>query len=328
MDVRQIPQIDKTAFGSIALDSQTPVVIKGLVETWPAVQAGLESDAAFFGYLSDFDSGLAFTAMRLDQAQKGRIFYNEDLTAFNFSYERINFDTFRSKLEQTAVSGDTWYAGSINLERWFPGFDKSNDLSIHRDELKSIWIGNQTRIAPHFDFPANLACNIQGERRITLYPPEQLENLYIGPLDFTPAGQPISLVDSLAPDYERFPRFKLAEEAAFTTTLQPGDAIVIPSMWWHQVEATAALNVLVNYWWRDSPAFHGSPLSALQHALLGFRDLPQHQRAAWRNLIEYYVFNEDDAPYSHIPDNSQGVLKPLTETTASALRKTLREHLK
>jgi hypothetical protein len=328
MDVRQIPQIDKTAFESIALDSQTPLVIKGLVETWPAVQAGLESDTAFFSYLSGFDSGHAFTAMKLDKTQKGRIFYNEDLTAFNFSYERINFDTFRSELEQAVVSGDTWYAGSINLERWFPGFDKSNDLSIHRDELKSIWIGNQTRIAPHFDFPANLACNIHGERRVTLYPPEQLENLYIGPLDFTPAGQPISLVDSLAPDYERFPRFKLAEKAAFTTTLQPGDAIVIPSMWWHQIEATAALNVLVNYWWRDSPAFHGSPLSALQHALLGFRDLPQHQRAVWRRLIEYYVFNEDDAPHSHIPANSQGILKPLTETTASALRKTLREHLK
>jgi hypothetical protein len=328
MDVRQIPQIDKTAFESIALDSQTPLVIKGLVETWPAVQAGLESDTAFFSYLSGFDSGHAFTAMKLDKTQKGRIFYNEDLTAFNFSYKRINFDTFRSELEQAVVSGDTWYAGSINLERWFPGFDKSNDLSIHRDELKSIWIGNQTRIAPHFDFPANLACNIHGERRVTLYPPEQLENLYIGPLDFTPAGQPISLVDSLAPDYEQFPRFKLAEKAAFTTTLQPGDAIVIPSMWWHQIEATAALNVLVNYWWRDSPAFHGSPLSALQHALLGFRDLPQHQRAVWRRLIEYYVFNEDDAPHSHIPANSQGILKPLTETTASALRKTLREHLK
>lgn len=328
MDVRQIPQIDKTAFESIALDSQTPLVIKGLVETWPAVQAGLESDTAFFSYLSGFDSGHAFTAMKLDKTQKGRIFYNEDLTAFNFSYERINFDTFRSELEQAVVSGDTWYAGSINLERWFPGFDKSNDLSIHRDELKSIWIGNQTRIAPHFDFPANLACNIHGERRVTLYPPEQLENLYIGPLDFTPAGQPISLVDSLAPDYEQFPRFKLAEKAAFTATLQPGDAIVIPSMWWHQIEATAALNVLVNYWWRDSPAFHGSPLSALQHALLGFRDLPQHQRAVWRRLIEYYVFNEDDAPHSHIPANSQGILKPLTETTASALRKTLREHLK
>jgi hypothetical protein len=328
MDVRQIPQIDKTAFESIALDSTAPLVVRGLVEAWPAVQAGLDSDTAFLNYLSGFDSGNAFTAMKLDKTQRGRVFYNEDLTALNFSYERINYDAFRSELEQAAESGNTWYAGSINLEHWFPGFDQSNDLSIHRDELKSIWIGNQTRIAPHFDFPANLACNIHGERRVTLYPPEQLENLYIGPLDFTPAGQPISLVDSLAPDYERFPRFKLAEEAALTTTLQPGDAIVIPSMWWHQIEATAALNVLVNYWWRDSPSYHGSPLSALQHALLGFRDLPQNQRAVWRNLIEYYVFNEDDAAHSHIPANSQGVLKPLTETTASELRKTIQAHLK
>ena len=44
---------------------------------------------------------------------------------------------------------------------------------------------------------------VAGRRRFTLFPPEQVANLYIGPLDLTPAGQPVSLVDQAQPDLVR-----------------------------------------------------------------------------------------------------------------------------
>src|SRR5206468_367295 len=83
------------------------------------------------------------------------------------------------------------------------------------------------------------------ERRFTLFPPEQLQNLYVGPLDFNPAGQAISLVDHAAPDLERFPRYAEALQHAQVAELEAGDAIFIPSMWWHAVEALAPFNALV-----------------------------------------------------------------------------------
>ena len=70
--------------------------------------------------------------------------------------------------------------------------------------------------------------------------------------------------------------------------LEPGDAIFIPSMWWHHVEALAPLNLLVNHWWRDAPAHMDSPMNALMHALLSVRDLPPAQRQAWAGLFHHY----------------------------------------
>src|SRR6185295_10671014 len=94
---------------------------------------------------------------------------------------------------------------------------------------------NRTRIAAHHDLPDNLACVVAGRRRFTLFPPEQLNNLYVGPLDFTPAGQPISRVDIDTPDLETYPRFAEALNAARRAELGPGDAVYIPALWWHDV---------------------------------------------------------------------------------------------
>jgi len=153
-----------------------------------------------------------------------------------------------------------------------------------------------------------------------VFPPEELENLYAGPIDFTPAGQTISLVDFHHPDFDKYPKFKDALKSAQVADLEPGDAIFIPSMWWHHVEALDRLNVLINYWWRSSPAYLGMPMNALNHALLALRDLPVEQRNAWRELFQYYVFDADDKAYEHIPEQCRGVLAPIDEVTARRMR--------
>ncbi len=312
------------------LATEQPLILRGLARDWPAVRHGLESADKIIEYLQHFDSGNVVTALFAPPEAAGRIFYNEDMTAFNFEYRRMALREAvreaRSHVEQP--SAPSLYIGSTNVDHWLPGFREQNDLPIqHLAPLVSIWIGNQSRVAAHYDFPANIAVVVAGQRRVILFPPEQLPNLYVGPLDFTPAGQPISLVDFHAPDYERFPKFRDAVKTARKAVLEPGDAIIVPSMWWHHMEALDTFNVLVNYWWRSSPSYLGPPLSVLQHAMLGLRDLPEAQREQWRALFDFYVFNPESENFAHIPKAARGVLNAIDEQTARQIRKMLRDKL-
>ncbi len=312
------------------LASDTPLVIRGLAADWPAVGHGLESDDHIIDYLQKFNSDNAVTALYAPAEAAGRIFYNDDMSAFNFEYRRMALTEavreVRSHID--APSSPSLYIGSTNVDHWLPGFREQNDLPIqHLAPLVSIWVGNQSRVSAHYDFPSNIAVVVAGHRQVILFPPEQLPNLYVGPLDFTPAGQPISLVDFHAPDYEKFPKFRDAIRTAQMSVLKPGDAIIVPSMWWHHMEALDAFNVLVNYWWRNSPSYMGPPLSVLQHAILGLRDLPEAQRDQWRELFDFYVFNPEPENFAHIPEAARGVLNPIDEQTARQIRKMLRDKL-
>jgi hypothetical protein len=168
---------------------------------------------------------------------------------------------------------------------------------------------------------------VAGRRRFTLFPPEQLANLYVGPLDFAPAGQAISLVDLENPDLDRFPRFAEALVHAQSAELQPGDIIYIPSMWWHHVQGLESLNVLINHWWRDAPDHAGPPLDVLLHALLNLRDLPVEQRRAWAGLFDHYVFNPSQETAAHIPLARRGVVGELDDDAARRIRAQLRASL-
>jgi hypothetical protein len=153
-----------------------------------------------------------------------------------------------------------------------------------------------------------VACVVSGARRFTLFPTDQVANLYVGPLDRTPAGQPTSLVDLSAPDFDRFPGFREALKHARSAELGPGDAIYIPALWWHAVEATGPLNVLVNYWWQDEPTDADSPLHAIAHGLLSTGHLAERKRKRWRTLFDHYVFRANGDPAEHIPEPARGVL--------------------
>lgn len=215
----------------------------------------------------------------------------------------------------------TFYVGSTTVDVCLPGFREQNDLTIPlADALVSIWIGNKSRIACHYDAPDNLACSLVGKRRFTVFPPEQIENLYPGPLDFNPAGQQISLVDFAKPDFEKFPRFRQAMAAGQVANLEPGDALYIPSMWWHHVEGLDTLNVLVNYWWRTVPPFMGPGINVLKHAMLSIRDLPEKERAAWKILFDFYIFGDQANAAENIPPAAQGLLGPIDDMQARQLR--------
>ena len=306
--------------------SNEPLLLKNFVHDWPLVKEAKKSDSAVISYLRNFDAKKPLTAMTGDPSIKGRIFYNEDLSGFNFDYRRVSLEEIFQKLTECSKLQEPpmIYVGSTNIDNWLPGFRKENDITLGKHQpIASLWIGNRSRVAPHYDFPTNIACSVAGKRRFTFFSPEHLDNLYVGPIDFSPAGQPISLVDLLDPDYEKFPKYRNAESDAIVADLDVGDAVLIPSMWWHHVEARNDLNVLVNYWWRTTPNFMGSPLNVLQHAIMGLRDLPDEQRGIWKSLFDYYVFNQKEENISHIPENARGALNPMDENIADKIKNVL-----
>jgi hypothetical protein len=263
--------------------SEEPLLLRGLVSHWPVVRAAAESPAAVDAYLRGFCADATVNAVYADPANRGRVYYNHDLSGFNFQTVRSRLDTVLDDLRAQSHAADPAgiYVGSTPVDKVLPGFRSDNDLPLaDLDPLISIWLGNRSRIAAHFDQPDNIACCAAGRRRIVLFPPSEIANLYPGPIDFTPAGQIISMVDFENPDFEAFPRFRSALENAQVAELAPGDAIWVPSMWWHHVEALDILNVLINYWWNATPAWMDAPASVLDYALLALRNLPKPQRCA------------------------------------------------
>lgn len=310
------------------LDAGEPVVLRALVDGWELVQAGRRSSTAAIDYLETFYNGKTVGAYFGSPEMAGRWFYDDDLKSLNFESRRAPLDEVLEALRRHLNDGKppSLYVGSTTIDACLPGLRERNDLAFddpmfeHGAPLASIWIGNRSLVSAHFDAPNNMVCCAVGRRRYTLFPPDQIANLYPGPLEPTPGGQAVSMVDFAEPDFEKHPRFREAIEAAQVADLSPGDALFYPGMWWHQVEAFDSFNVMINYWWSTSPSFMGTPMNVLKHALLSLRDRPEREKAAWKQVLDYYVFGPSERPRAHLPEHARGELGPMDDLTARRLR--------
>lgn len=307
------------------LEGGEPVVLKGLVSHWALVRAGAESDQAAMRYLRSHYNGKPVGYSYGEPSIGGRPFYTPDFSALNCVVRRDQLDAVLTQIEEHLDDErpPTYYVASLPIDSCLPGFRQDNDLSFAAagvDAPPTIWIGNRTIASCHYDAPNNLACCAVGRRRFTVFPPEQIHNLYPGPLEPTPGGQAVSVVDLTAPDLVTYPRFERALAAGQTAILEPGDAIFVPSMWWHHVEGLSAFNTLVNYWWSSVPQYIPTPMNALYHAMWTIRDRPEREKQAWREVFQHYVFGPSERAAEHLPEAARGVLGPMDETRARQIR--------
>ena len=300
----------------------TPFVVRALAADWPLVTVGRSSADAARAYLRGKARNRSFPVSIGQPAGGDRLFYDAAM-AMNFRMANGALAELLDAIAaaETDPAAPAIYLSSIDMADYFEGLAEANSLPLGvRQPIASIWIGTRTCIAAHNDVPDNVAVCAVGRRRFTLFPPEQFANLYLGPLENTPAGRPVSMVDVRAPDLTLYPRFADALAHAQVAELEPGDAIFIPSLWWHHVEGLAPFNVLVNYWWRSVPRWLGNPEDALLHAILAVRDLPPEQRAQWRAQFDHYVFAATEDVTSHLPPDARGILAPLTPATAGQIK--------
>ncbi|MDH7970776.1 cupin-like domain-containing protein [Sphingomonas sp. AR_OL41] len=322
--------VDRARFDGEIRPAGQPAILRGLARDWPAVQAACSSDEAIVDYAKRFSHAAAFPAIVGEPSIKGRFFYTDDLTALNFTRGQSPLDPFLDRLlrDRGAAQPYAMAIQSAPVPDLLPGFVAENvtDL-LDPDVVPRLWIGNAIRVATHYDLMENVGVVIAGRRRFTLFPPDQLPNLYMGPLELTPAGTPVSVVDPAAPDLARYPRFAEASRHAQVAELEPGDAIYIPFHWWHAVDSLAPVNLFMNYWWNPAPPGLGDAYNALLAGLYAIAALPADQRAAWREMFDWMVFRAHGDPAAHLPPAARGVLGELDAEKLGRMRATLLDSL-
>ncbi len=323
-------QVTREQFENEIVPLNKPALLKSVVGDWSAVKTGIESPQAVVNYLKAMDSNKKVSAVVGNPEINGRFFYGDDLQTMNFSRAST---TLSSALEQLLKIIDQPNPHAIALQA-ISIRDVLQDFEIQNSQplldssiAPTLWLGNRAMVAPHYDIHDNIAAVVAGRRRFTLYPPEQIDNLYPGPALSTPAGVPVSMVDIRQPDLEQFPNYAQAEAVAQQAVLEPGDAVYIPALWWHGVESLEGLNILVNYWWGGQTEGTPSANDSMMHSMLSIAKLSPAKREAWRQYFNYYVFQTGNESQKHLPASLNDLVTDLSEEQKKALKMFLSKRL-
>ncbi len=326
--MKEVAGITRGRFEREVVPAYEPVVMRGVVASWPLVAQGRAGLEACLQYLMGFDAGLPVDAI-LAKPEPTRAFsYRPGLDGFNFTRDKRPYAALFEQLwryshfpEPPALA-----AQSALVPEALPGLERANALPLlDATVAPRIWIGNRATVPAHFDDSHNIACVAAGQRRFTLLPPQCAPRLYLGPPDYAPTPAPMSVVPDLhQADPVQFPLVREALAQAVVAELEPGDAIYIPPLWFHQVEALAPqLNILMNYWWRPEPApgrHDDLHLAAMRLAMLALRHLPDGEREGWRALFEHYVFGARGNSLGHIPEDRRHLFGEPDAEADAALR--------
>ncbi len=329
-DIPVWENVDFDQFHNEIVPLNQPAIIKSLVSSWPSVVAAKQSAETIVEYLKAFDNDAVISAAVGDPSIKGRFFYTDDLTGLNFKRAQVTLSIGLERLLAIKDSQDPFAIAlqAIQVNQVLPRFKARNPLPLLDKSINpTMWVGNRAMVAPHYDIHDNIACVVAGSRKFTLFPPQQINNLYPGPMLNAPGGVPVSMLDINSPDLDLYPNYRQAAEVGQQATLEPGDGIFIPALWWHGVESLHNLNILVNYWLGGDTKTNISPNDSLLHSMLSIANLDPHKRRAWQHFFNYYVFKTMDDSTQHLPPDLKDIVADITPEQEAELREFLIKQL-
>ncbi|WP_425999807.1 cupin-like domain-containing protein [Caulobacter sp. DWR1-3-2b1] len=303
---------------------ERPVVLQGVLASWPALAAGRQSVHRINAYLKGMDRGAPAPVMEAPASSGGWFAYGPDMREFAFSKRQAGISETLDRIERLMGEPEAPFVAiqMLHLISHLPEFVLQNLMPLLPPQVTPrLWVGGPVRTQTHNDRDHNLACVLAGRRRFLLFPPEQVSNLYVGPLDNPP---PLSLVNPEAPDLERFPKYRQAFAAAQVAFLEPGEALFVPKYWWHHVTSLEPYNAMVNYWWGDTAVGLERANDVFLNAVLALKHLPPGERAYWNEMFANHVFGERGDAAAHIPPALQGALGPMSPSTRAALKQRLK----
>jgi len=286
--VAPVPQLQNDSFTRVErldflqfqqhLDTKTtPIIIKGVIDDWPAVAA---SDRRWNdpSYLLKATLG----GRRLVPVELGRSYTDADWSQRIMTFsEYMDSHLLQPKQERTgylaqhdlftqipSLSADT---NTPDYCYTTPPPPKSLSSTVKVDmldePLRNAWLGPAGTISPlHTDPYHNILCQVVGHKYIRLYAPSETTKLYPRGIDDTGVNMEntshvdISLAKTLYASSEQdqlngmekqkfeeqYPLFKDAR--CIEGVLGPGECLYIPVGWWHYVESLST-SFSMSFWW-------------------------------------------------------------------------------
>jgi len=268
-NVEKIPPIlvdTKEMFAEELFEEAEPVIIKGsVVTTWPASkkwnpQYFIEAMPNVDVHMSREPIARMHTAVhpmgRIPGITWTRPWANATIpTKELFSGERITENSCKS----TSTEKDEGTGGEISdgYPYYFSPVKNVADGILSKDigEIRqlaarfrktmetNLWMAPKGVGSPlHYDIAHNMYCQISGEKRFRMFPPQDHSNLYL-----FPRVHPSTRSSQVHLDHvqtENFPRFK--EATPWEAVLKPGDVLYIPPYWFHATEVVSEASISVS----------------------------------------------------------------------------------
>lgn len=129
---------------------------------------------------------------------------------------------------------------------------------------------------------ANVLCQISGERRLILFPPEDVEHLHV------PVGASGSTVD-IFQNFQDGSVVSIPHTSPQEAILRPGDILFIPPLWLHTASSGGQVSVAVNVFFRNLSKGYAAGRDVYAN-----RDLQAYERG--RNDVQKIVKSFEGFP--------------------------------
>jgi lysine-specific demethylase 8/hypoxia-inducible factor 1-alpha inhibitor (HIF hydroxylase) len=217
----------------------------------------------------------------------------------------IPFIQYAQWLQDGTAQREDLYLGKCNLTSTPLAHATELQSVIHHLNLKmpisgfNLWVGlAEHTTCMHYDPFDGTLIQLHGSKRVVLFPPSQLYNVYPFPIHRhltkgLKSRSTYSQVYPDRPDLQAFPKFQQALQHRHEVTLQAGELLFIPSGWWHEVTAIGdGMVCSINRFWRIMPFYRALQWSKFRAHLGSVLAVP-HMLVEWGKAMQ-----EDDRQQS------------------------------
>ncbi|KAJ5279392.1 LCM-domain-containing protein [Penicillium angulare] len=198
----------------------------------------------------------------------------------NFSYVTKDFGTFLDEVHAggrqylRSISAESPSKQAASLETDFPSLRQDFRLPEYMAQVSENAHSSPLRISGpvtmwlHYDVMANVLCQIRGQRRLILFPPDDVQSLHIPP---GTSSSTMTIFQTVGLDTPT----AIPGTSPHEAILQPGEILFIPPLWLHTAcSATSEVSVAVNVFFRNLTKGYASGRD-----VYGNRDLHAYEKS-------------------------------------------------